>query len=167
MGVYGSENLEGFFKGQNYEHKVVTQSTPMRVEFDIWNLEKKRWAAYYVPAEEQTTVPTPFPPVEIDKHDEIYIYSKQYNATTDFKTVAETVAETMVDLTLASAPFDMNNVYLAMYEFPKEGGGPRQPDEIWLQRTFSKGYVPTREVLREAGKNASAVFDMIERRMLN
>jgi len=166
MAEYGSERLGQFFEGENYEHKVIKKSTPLRVEFNVWDITEQRYASYFVPLESQTLPPAAIPPARIDKYGETFIFAREYNSTMDFRVVAKNVAEAMVDLTVDREPFQLDSVFLAMYGYPKQGGGPRQNDEIWLLRTFKHWDSPTVPVLREAAANASQVLDYVQRKML-
>jgi len=166
MAAYGDEKLTGFFEGENYEHKEVERSTPLRVDFDLWDLSAQRYAAYWVPLEEETLPPAAVPPTRIDKHGETFIYAKKYNDTMDFRTVCKNIAEGMVDLTVDGNPFELNMVSIAMYSYPKEGGGERQSDEIWYTRSFKKWDSPDVPVLRDEAASFGRAFDTVQRKML-
>lgn len=166
MAEFGNEKLGQFFEGENYEHKVIKKSTPLRIEFNVWDVLEQRYAAYFVPLEAQTVPPAAIPPARIDKYGETFLYAREYNSTMDFRTVAKHVAETMVDLTVDQAPFQLDSVFVAMYDYPKEGGGPRQNDEIWVTRTFKHWDSPTVPVLREMGKTIDEAFDRAQRKFL-
>lgn len=166
MAAYGDEKLTGFFEGENYEHKEVDRSTPLRVDFDMWDLTAQRYAAYWVPLEDETLPPAPVPPSRIDKHGEVFIYAKKYNDTMDFRTVCKNIAEGMVDLTVDGNPFELNKVSIAMYSYPKGGSGERQSDEIWYTRSFKKWDSPDVPVLRNEAASFGKAFDTVQRKML-
>jgi len=167
MAEYGNERLGQFFEGKNYEHKVIKKSTPLRVEFNVWDRDEQRYASYFVPLEFQSLPPAAIPPARIDKYGETYLFAKKYNSTKDFRTVSKNVAEAMVDLSVDREPFQLDSVFLAMYGYPKASDGEEsQTDEIWLIRTFKHWDSPTVPVLREAGRNASQVLNYVQRRLL-
>lgn len=166
MAEYGNEKLGQFFEGENYEHQVIPRSTPLRVEFNVWDKRQQRYASYFVPLEAETLPPAAIPPAHIDKYGETYIFAKKYNSTMDYRTVSMYVAETMVDLSVDEEPFQLDTVFLALYDYPKEGGGARQNDEIWLLRTFKHYDSPTVPVLRAAAANATRFLNYVERKML-
>ena len=49
------QKLSNFFKGSNYEHKEVERSTPLRVDFNVWDLGSQRYSSYWVPLEEEVS----------------------------------------------------------------------------------------------------------------
>lgn len=170
MAEYGNEMLGNFFQGHNYEHKVVKQSTPLRIEFDLWDETQPRnaFAGYFIPQGEQTTAPAPVPPTQIDVHDEVFVFAKKFNVSeVNFETVSKAAASTMMNLVRQRKPFNREKCYLAMYSYPKEGGGERMQNEIWVTRTIPVyDAADGSKMLRSAGRNASKVLDYVQRRLL-
>ncbi|CAD7698866.1 unnamed protein product [Ostreobium quekettii] len=158
MAEYGDEKLSGYFAGENYEHKEVAVSSPLKVDFNVWNLGEQRYAAYWLPEAEESLPPAAVPPARVDKHGEKFIFVKKYNATHDFRAVLKEVASGMVDLTIDGSPFDLNEVSIAMYDYPKGGSGERQEDEIWYTRTFKHWDSPDVPVLREIAEKFRRAF---------
>eukprot|EP00803_Ostreobium_quekettii_P002690 evm.model.scf_2149.2 EVM.evm.TU.scf_2149.2 scf_2149:13546-16881(-) len=161
MAEYGDERLSGFFLGLNYDHQVFNRSTPLTVEFNVWDHTVQRYSGYWIPLEEEDLPPAPVPPAKIDKVGETFLFAKKYNDTMDFRTVCRNIAMGMVDLAVDGEPFIMDTVSIAMYSYPKEGGGERQQDEIWFTRSFKHWDSPDVPVLQDIAANISRAFSTV------
>lgn len=132
------EDLLAYFNGDNFAEEKLPLSTPLRLQFNMWDLTAQRYASFFVPVDKP---PAPKYPLFLQEATEVYVYAVTFNETFDFPTIARDVADVLVDLVHGDDPInadcDGTDVLLDLYSFPKGAGVKPRPDEILITRVKS------------------------------
>jgi len=139
MALYYSEQLSGYFDGNNYDGRPVPRTTPMFIKLDVLDMSAPRSASFLIPKELTTNPPAPKFPLHLQPVEEKYYFIKKINET-DLGSILHAASRLLVDLSYARMPFEDTVVHLALYDYPPNS--ENRETEIWVERSLkNEGYV--------------------------
>eukprot|EP00210_Caulerpa_lentillifera_P004665 g4450.t1 len=148
--TYSNELISKYFTGENYGNRNLIRTTPLKVELDIYQLEKPRKVSYPISVKDQENVPAPVAPLFIERLPEQYVYVKQIPCNSTDTQIRHTVSEFMIDLALSRFPFNKNDVSFLLFDHPVDEDV--KMNEIWIGRTLSRSsYSSKQSYSRTAG----------------